>query len=263
MTQRAKTLLRAPISIFSILITGLLVVSCSTASKNEQKSPEELSNLYTQMGTQALLRGEFPQAIEDLRKALSLDRKNAIAHNHLGLAYFELGKKDLARQEVMKATEADPNYSDAYVNLGNFFAAEGKYTEARAEFKKALENLEYKTRHRALTNLAQLAIRENNYDEAKKFLYQSIQANPHYCMSHFLLGSIYMRENSTLRASDEFKKSVAHTCVSNLEGQFQLGLAYLKNKEYDKARGQFVMLVEQYPQSEQAQRAGEQLKNIP
>lgn len=251
-------------SILAIALTAFALVSCSTAQTgNEKKSPKELSELYTSMGTDALMRSEFPQAVEDLRKALVLNDRNTIAHNHLGLAYFGLGQKDMAKKEIVRAISIDPNYSDARINLGNFYLAEKKTDLARTEYKKALDNLEYQARHRALTNLAQLELQELNYDRAKEYLYQSLQANPQYCMTHFYLGSIYMRENDTKRAADEFKKSVSQTCTANLEGQYQLGLAYLKNKEYDKARGQFALLVDQYPQSDQAQKAGEKLKVVP
>jgi type IV pilus assembly protein PilF len=244
---------------------ALLCASCATGARqgNEKKTPKELAQVYTQVGTQALMRAEYPQAVEDLRKAIALDSENAIAHNHLGLAYYALGRKDLAKKELNSALDADPQYSDALINLGNFAVDENNLSAARKYYNKALDNLEYKPRHRALTSLAELSLRENKTDEARRLLYQSLQANPDYCLSHFLMGSIYMKDGTPARAATEFKKSIVSTCASNVEGQYQLGLAYVKTKDFDKARKTFASLVEQYPQTLQAQKAGDMIKEIP
>lgn len=245
--------------------TTLLCASCATGAreKSDERSPKEIAQLYVDVGTQALIRGEYSQSVEDLRKAILIDSDNAIAHNHLGLAYFYLGRKDLAKAELERSVALDPKYSDAYINLGKFAEDAKNFPLAKHYYNKALDNLEYKPRHRALTNLAALALRENNTVEAKRLLAQSLQVNPDYCLSHFLLGSIFMRENHPLMAAESFKKSVANTCASNVEGHYHLGLAYLRSRSFDKARATFVRLVEQYPQTIEAQRAGEQLRTIP
>lgn len=251
--------------VLTLVLTAALASACATAPEGtvDLKSPQEKAKLYTEMGTAALLRGELPQAIEDLRKALMIDEKNAIAHNHLGLAYYGLGKKDLAKKQIEKAIDVDPLYSDAHINLGNFAAEKNDLSTARAHYKKALDNLEYKTRHRALTSLAQLELRQGNTQQARVLLHRSIQMNPDYCISHFLLGTIYMRENNTKKAADEFKKSVANACAGNPEGHLNLGLSYMRLKDYDKARSSFVFLIEQFPETLQAQKAGDLIKDLP
>lgn len=235
---------------------------CATTSTSK-KSPQEMSQLYTELGTNALLRGEYSQAIEDLRMALRHNDKNAIAHNHLGLAYLGLSQRDLARKSINRAVEIDPLLSDAWINRGNLSLGENKPNEARKDFKKALENLEYRYRHRALTSLAQLELSQNNTDAARELIYQSIAYNPDYCLSHFLMGSIMLRDKNPTRASDEFKKSVKSNCVENPEGHLQLGVAYMQLKEFDKARKTFVYVLEQFPSTAQAKQAGEQLRVMP
>lgn len=244
---------------------AMLCASCATGARDgsEKKSPKEIAQLYVELGTAALLRNDFSLAVEDLRKALTADSTNAVARNHLGLAYYALGQKSLAREEIARSLVDDPKYSDAYINLGNFAAEEGDKRMAKHYLNKALENLEYRYRHRVLTNLAGVAISENNTLEAKRFLYQSLQINPDYCLSHFLLGTLLMREDRPAAAAQEFTMSVAKTCAGNPEGHLQLGLAHLKTRNFAKARTELVYLVEQFPQSLQAQKAGDYLKDIP
>lgn len=244
---------------------ALLCASCATGAvqETEQASPKKRSQILASLGTHALFRGAYAQAITDLRSAIDLDDKNIGAHNNLGLAYWQLGKKDLAKTEFRRALEINPNDADANINLGTAMVEENDPRTARRYYQAAADNLEYKKRHRALTNLAEIALRENKIDEARQLLYQSVQINSEYCMSHFLLGSIFMRDGNARAAADEFKKSVRSTCIDNVEAHYQLGLAYMKGKEYDKARTAFARLIETHPQTKQAQLAGDQLKSLP
>lgn len=241
-------------------------VNCaSTPTKNtsEKKSPEEISLLFAELGTQAINRGDLAQAVEDLRKALEANPKNAIAHNHLGVAYAGLSQTDLAKKEFEQALKISELYSDAWINLGNLAAERGDNQVAKLNYNKALSNLEYKLRHRALTNLAQIALKENAIEEAKAKLVESLQVNPEYCMSHYLLGRVYLQEKNAKAAVDEFKKSVAKSCNSNVEGRYQLGLAYMRSQQYEKARSELIQLIQDFPQSAQAKRASDVIKDIP
>jgi Tfp pilus assembly protein PilF len=253
---------------FTLIFILVLASGCSSTPKAPEpqvviKSEKELSQSFEEMGTQALLRGEYAMAIEDFNNALAKDSKNLIAINHLGIAYHSLGKKELAKKQFLRAAAVDSTFSDAYVNLAKLSLDENDLKSARKYYNQALENLAYKTRHRALTGLAQVAFLENNIDEARILLHRSISMNPDYCLSHFLMGSIYMRDGKNTQAVGSFKKSVLSTCTSNIEGHYLLGLAYLKNKDFSKARSKFVYLLEQFPESEQAKKASENLRMVP
>ncbi|MBI3558106.1 MAG: tetratricopeptide repeat protein [Deltaproteobacteria bacterium] len=244
---------------------ALLCASCATGAVEdpEKQSPEKRSQLLAQIGTQAMMRGDLPQAIEDLHKSLVSNEKNVAAHVNLGLCYWQMGQKKLAMSSLERALELDPKNADAHINMGTIAFAQNNLSMARQHYQSAIDNLEFKTRHRALTDMAQLDLRENNTDGARQLLYQSLQANPEYCQSHFLLGTIYMKDGNGRAAVTEFKKSVHGTCVSNVEAHYQLALAYAKIKQYDKARSEYMLLIDQYPQTLQGQHAGDQLKNIP
>lgn len=255
--------LRTTLFLVAILAGLAGCSSAQRANEGPKLSEKEMAKLHVELGTAAFLRGDFSLAVQDLRKAIEKDPANTTAHNHLGLAYYALGNADFAKSEFERAIKEDKNNSDAYINLGNLYSEKNKKAEARLYYNKALENLEYKMRHRALTNLAQLSLSENKTEDARTLLYRSLQVNPDYCLSHFLLGTIFSREGNSGRAAGEFSKSVVKTCVNNPEGHLQLGMAYMKLRDYKKARQEFVFLVEEFPQTKQARRAGEQLRSIP
>ncbi len=260
LNHSVTTRIKALITLTSL---SLLAFGGCALKKSADKSPKEKSEMYSNIGTEALLRGDHAQAVEDLRKAVQLDDRNAIAHNHLGLAYFAYGKREDAKRELERAIALDPTYSDAYINLANLVVENNEFTLGRELYNKALSNLEYKNRHRALTNLAQLELKQGHHDRARMFLYQSLQANEEYCLTHFLLGTVYMRDNEPARAADSFRKSVKSTCTTNVDGHMQLGIAYMKAKQYDKAKNAFSLLIDQFPETAQAKEAKEQLRVIP
>lgn len=248
---------------------GVTLSGCSSTPSNRGEAPaakrttSEISDLYTEMGTAALVSDDLPRAMENLRIALKYNSDNHIAHNHLGLALLGLGKRDDAKASFERAVSIKQDYSDAYVNLGTWYFAKSDNDTAKHYYDKALENLEYKGRYRAFTSLGQIAMTKGKADEARKLFYQALSENPSYCLAHLLLGSLYLRDGNTERAAGEFKSSIKGTCANNIEGQYQLGLAYTKLKEFKKARVQFHQIQDQFPNTSLAEEAGQQLRALP
>jgi Tfp pilus assembly protein PilF len=93
---------------------------------------------YTNLGLAYLQKGEFPQAVENLRAALEYDPSLPEAHHNLGLAYARLGERTLAIRSFREAIRYRPAYVQAYAELGQVLLAEGRQTEARAAFERVV-----------------------------------------------------------------------------------------------------------------------------
>lgn len=253
----------------AIVLLGLVLQGCASATRNadeptaNNRSPKEISQLYTDLATSALLSDDLPRAIESLRTALKYDNDNAIAHNQLGLALLGMGKRDDARTEFERAASLDPKYSDAYVNLGTWHFGKSDFITARHYYNKALENLEYKARYLPLTSLGHIELTQGNTDQARKFLYEALAVNPEYCLAHMLMGSIYEKDNRLDRAKEEYKKSIKGVCANNAEGTYQLAMVYLKTKDYSGARSNLTRIIETFPSTRMAELASERIKEIP
>ena len=59
--------------------------------------------------------------------------------NNMAMCYKDWGKLDKAKESLLKAIEADKNFSTAYNNLGDLFQVNGDKVKAREYYKKALE----------------------------------------------------------------------------------------------------------------------------
>jgi len=70
------------------------------------------------------------------------------------MAYHGKGMKDKAIEEFKKATSLNENYSEAHNYLGTLYLDRRLWDEAIAEFEKALSNNVYDTPSLALYNIA-------------------------------------------------------------------------------------------------------------
>eukprot|EP01062_Namystynia_karyoxenos_P000161 TRINITY_DN1004_c0_g2_i4.p1 TRINITY_DN1004_c0_g2~~TRINITY_DN1004_c0_g2_i4.p1 ORF type:complete len:766 (+),score=272.00 TRINITY_DN1004_c0_g2_i4:89-2299(+) len=106
----------------------------SEKKKTKAKSLYHRGNTYRELG-------HLDESIADLKLAVELDEKNAMAHNNLGLSYFEKGSKEdykLAEQHFWKAIENDPEKAIFYNNRGLAHFQLGDYQEALQDFDKAV-----------------------------------------------------------------------------------------------------------------------------
>ena len=74
------------------------------------------------------------------RRILRLNPHFAEAHNNLGVALGQLGRKHQeSEKELRLAIKENPDYAEAYHNLGSTLLVENQPEEAQQQFEKALE----------------------------------------------------------------------------------------------------------------------------
>jgi len=84
-------------------------------------------------------RGEnLPRALEMIQKAVDLDPGNGAYLDSLGWAYFQLGKFDLAEQNLRSASELNPDDPTIEEHLGDLCEKQGEIAKARTHWKRAL-----------------------------------------------------------------------------------------------------------------------------
>ena len=92
-----------------------------------------------EIAVQLQRQGNLSQAEQIYRQSLQQQPNHATALNLLGLIAFQVGKYEIAIENISKAIQANPSSSDFYNNLGVVFKKTGKIEEAVACYRKALE----------------------------------------------------------------------------------------------------------------------------
>ncbi len=109
-------------------------------------------------------------------RAISINEKNPLMHNNLGVALMSWGELDKAATHLSRAVQIVPDYENAYYNLGNVFHLQDNFDEAIVQYRRALElNPEDTDAHNNIGTALQLQGRVN---EAIVHYRQAVKLRP-------------------------------------------------------------------------------------
>ena len=117
------------------------------------------ARLHAELGDLYFENKRFPQAIEEYRKAINIDPKDADSYNDLGLALHYTGKSDEAVETLKKGTQMNDSYQRIWLSYGFILTSTGNNGEAKSGLEKAISidpntdiGFEAKRIHGLLTN---------------------------------------------------------------------------------------------------------------
>jgi len=145
----------------SALIASALFLFASTEIR------AVLSQRHLLSGRGALSKGDTGQAIEELERAVELDRDNLSAYYKLGAARVEKGEHRAGLDAYRELARRAPEYAEIHHNMGAAFVRMGDVDAAISEYERALRG------HDTERNRYDLAL----LYESKGLLSQAI---PHY-----------------------------------------------------------------------------------
>lgn len=122
--------------------------------KRELFCSRHLSILYDK-------KGDFDRALDEYRKLLAANPKDADAYNDLGYGYYTRGQFEAAEQNLRKAIECDPKNKRAWSNYGMALAQLGRYPESLQAFEKAV------TKAQGLCNIAFIQAAQGRWVDAR------------------------------------------------------------------------------------------------
>lgn len=146
------------------------------------------------------------EAIAEYRKATELDPKDALFYNNWGNALLDLKDPDDAIAKYQKAIEIDPGYALAYNNWGVALRHEKKFDEAIDKYKKAIEldpksALAYNNWGNALRGLRQP-------DQAIEKYRQAVAADPKYALAYDNWANVLRDLKQPEASIDQIKKAI-------------------------------------------------------
>ena len=158
---------------------------------------------------------EFPnvvlqEALDLAKKAVYLDDSNASAHGELGYLYMRYGEYDLAKSELQKAIDLNPNDYVSYRHMGAVLLYSGHPDESLAWQKKHFEYF-HDISPGSYMNIGIAHYLIGNDDKAIDWLEQAATKWPTFLGSHILLASIYgntdQKEKAEVEKAEIFRLS--------------------------------------------------------
>jgi len=83
-------------------------------------------------------RGRYWEAVEEYRRALQIQPRDAALHNKLGICYQQVDNYPMARQEYERALELNPGYAEVWNNIGTLEQSQRRLKDAVRAYRKAI-----------------------------------------------------------------------------------------------------------------------------
>jgi tetratricopeptide (TPR) repeat protein len=177
-------------------------------------------------------KGLVDEAIAACRKAITIDPKNAKAHNNLGNALRDKGLVDEAIAAHRQAIALDPKLAAAHTNLGNALRDKGQVDEAIACLKKAIA-IDPKDAL-AHNSLGAALAAKGKVDEAIACLKKAIELDPKYAQAHHNLGKALAHKGKVDEAIACFKRAI-ELDPESAPAHYNLGIALRDRGRIDEA----------------------------
>jgi tetratricopeptide (TPR) repeat protein len=138
--------------------------------------------------------------------AIQVTNNNYLAHNNLGVALSDSGRKEEAMAHYREAIRIKPSYENAHFNLGNHLSAQGRTDEAILSYQEALRlRPNYAKAH---NNLAALLISKKRFKEAIGHYQEALKTDPTNSGTHYNLGVAWMSIDHFEDAIGQFKEAI-------------------------------------------------------
>lgn len=256
MTPQARSRLATAASCVLLMsgISGCVTVSTGGVLPNKPNL-SQAARINTQLGSKYAQEGLYNIAEKKLKLAISEEANYAPAYSALAYVYTETGKPDQAEQQYQHALELAPNDPDIQNNFGVFLCGQGKSAEAQRYFHLAVSNPDYSTPEAAWTN-AGICPGTSQEDAQSDFL-RALQNNPKFpaALKQMAIISFGRKQYLQARAFEQRYRAVATPGPDFLllSAHTERALGHeAKAMNYER------QLVQQYPDSPQANQLGSQ-----
>ncbi len=217
------------------------------------------------MGRVAEERGEYPEAIEQFQRALTLQPRASVIHYHLGQAYRELGEFDraeeaLARSGPSRVAMADPLMHELttlaigalpHLDRGHAAAREGRLADAEAAYRQAVAA--DSTNVRAHESLATLLVRRGDPEGAIEHFGVAVRLAPENARAHSDLGVLLADLGQNDRALEHLGRAV-ELDPGNGEARLGLGAVLAQTGNFEEAVVELLAALGQVPESRRTPR---------
>lgn len=216
----------------------------ATSESQKQKIREESqvnsddfqAAMFLEIGNQMSHKDNFPLAIENYQKALSINTKSIAAWNGLGNAYLKMNNNAKAKECFEKILAMDSRNSDAWEGLGEVYDKANEIVKAKECYEKSLDI--DSTNGAAWLGLGMVYYDGNDKLKARECLEKLVVIEPDIEECWHLLGLINHELKDYVKAIDYYTKAVMlnpkYADVYN-----DRGVAYEELKQYKKAKADF------------------------
>jgi len=148
------------------------------------------------------------------------------------------GKFAESEKYFLKCLAVNPTFSEARNNLGMVYQEMGLIDKAEQQFSLAASDKNYNSRELPYYNLARLYFAQDKLEESLDCAERALQIDSSLAMAYNMKGIILEKQNKLQEAITNYEKGIK-IIPDDLYLNFNLAVAYFKNKELEKAEDIF------------------------
>lgn len=240
------------------LAAALCLALCG-AIAHAQGSDAELA--YNS-GLEHLRQGHPAQALEEMRRAIKQDPKNAYFQQGLGQAHLALGQPGDAITAFRKALDLNPNYVAVRNDLGLALLLAGQRAEGKRELLKVFGEPFNPRPDITARNIGQAYFDEKDYASALTWFQTSAQKNRRFSEAYIGISATLVALGRVDEAITQLEEGLSAT-FENVDVLFALGDTYYRAGRFAEARTRLERVVQKDAAGPSGQRATDLLKKFP
>lgn len=182
-----------------VLLLSLSVALAACSSAESRRQDADISRVNTQLGINYAQRGQFPSALDKLKKALKADDDVVATHAAIAYVYQNMGEMELAEKHYRRALRLDKEEPSLNNNFGVFLCERGRAQESESYFLAAATNTQYPTPEAAWSNAGR-CLKDYDLEKAETYLREALKINPDAREALAQMAIISFRKGEYLRA---------------------------------------------------------------
>ena len=208
------------VAVMALCLSALVLQGCQSTSSGTivKKDPEKAAKVRTQMAAEYIRTGDLDAAKRALDQALAADAKDSTANMMMGVLLQQEGSQislDQADHYFSRAISLDPKNAQAHNNYGTYLYQAKRYDDAIQQFSIAGATLGYEQRFRALENLGRIYLIRGDVANAEKSFKQALQVNRESTISMIELAEIFYLQQNHAAARQIYESFVRNVGQKN------------------------------------------------
>jgi len=247
----------------SLAIAVAALAGCATTQSAKRPEVSEdakrLSLSRFGQGQGHLREGKLPQAIRDLRFAISLDPNNAEIRLALAEAYRLRGLLAEAEHELKEALAIDGSFQKAHLTLSALYIQLARYDDAIHHAQTLIDDV-----WMPLLNKGIAQLRLGKLDEARASLEMAAEFRPNEWRAHLNLGNLALQLGDRDAALAHYAIVLLHGAGTSGEAEANYRTAEIYDARGDQGRAIRHLLAarERNPEGEWGRASVEYLKRL-
>jgi len=204
-----------------VLCFFVALIFTAKATALEKRTSYALSHYI--MGLMHNKLGDTDKAIEEYKKALKADYKNAVIHLNLASSYIQKNDTPRAIEELNLAIKFDPEAAEPHAILALLYSLQNKLDAATQEYEIALQNAS-RTQPNNIEiyrSLGAIYLQQKKFQLAQQVYNSMLGLSPKDPQAHFYLSIAYDEMKDRTKAEEELKKAI------ELKSDYHEALNYL------------------------------------